>query len=296
MPTSETADRLHLILVSGLSGSGKSTATNALEDLGYFCVDNLPLPLLRTFLTEPRDQVGELRRVAVVSDVRAPGFADALPDLVEQLARPVDYALSVVFFEASEDTLVRRYSETRRCHPLGDGDRPVVDGIRREIRLLAPLRQIADRIVDTSGWSVHDVRREMVREFADAEDGERRLAVSIFSFGFKHGVPNACDLLFDVRFLDNPHFRPGLRERTGLEPEVQDFLDQDKDFEPMLERLEDLLRFLLPRYDQENRSYLSIAIGCTGGRHRSVATTERLSKRLERRGWSVRVHHRDIER
>lgn len=296
MPANETAERLRLILVSGLSGSGKSTAANALEDLGYYCVDNLPLPLLRTFLADPEAQVGHLRRVAVVSDLRAPGFSAALPGLVSELERIEGYDLTVIFFEASEQDLVRRYSETRRCHPMGDGDRPVIDGIRRERELLLPLRNAADRIIDTSDWSVHDVRREMVREFADQDARERRMLVSAVSFGFKHGVPHACDLIFDVRFLANPYFRPGLREQTGRDEAVQAFLRDQQDFGDFLSRLEDFLRFLLPRYQHENRSYLSVGIGCTGGRHRSVATAELLSQRLRRRGWPLRVHHRDIER
>jgi len=296
LPANETPERLRLIVLSGLSGSGKSTAAKALEDLGYYCVDNLPLPLLRTFLEDPEAQVGELRRVAVVTDVRAPGFGEALGELVNQLAQIHGYELVVVFFEASQETLVRRYSETRRCHPLGDGDRPVIDGIRRERALLAPLRKASDRIFDTTDWSVHDVRHEMVRELGDGDETARRMAVSMISFGFKHGVPSACDLLFDVRFLANPYFRPGLRERTGRDPEVRDFLTQQEDFEPFLDRLEDFLRFLLPRFQAENRSYLSIGIGCTGGRHRSVASVELLAPRLGRRGWPVRVHHRDVER
>lgn len=291
------AERPRLVLLTGLSGSGKSTAANALEDIGFYCVDNLPLPLLRTFLADPVAQVGvEHRRIAVVTDVRAPGFAQEITRLVAEIDRSkVDPTL--VFFEASEKALLRRFSETRRAHPLGEGDRPVVDGIRRERNLLIPLRGEADLIFDTSDWTVHTVRIEIQREFTEGRDkGEEQLVVSLVSFGFKHNIPSGSDLLFDVRFLANPYFLPDLREQTGQDAGVQEYLDAQSDFNELLDRLEDLLVFLLPRYRQEHRSYVSIAIGCTGGRHRSVATVERLSQRLAARGWTIRLRHRDLGR
>lgn len=287
------SEKPRLLVISGLSGSGKSTATGALEDIGYYCVDNLPLPLLRTFLRDPLAQVGNRHRIAVVTDLRAPEAAEELPELLERVDRQ-QFELSVVFLEAAEDVLLRRYSETRRSHPIGVGERPVIDGIRRERQLLAPLRGRADRILDTSDWSVHDVRREIYREFADGQ--EAALTVSLVSFGFKHGIPAGSDLVFDVRFLPNPYFLPELRERSGQDQEVQDFLAAQDDFSELAERLEDLLSFLLPRYQRENRSYLSLAIGCTGGRHRSVALSEHLGEALAQNGWHVRMRHRDIDR
>lgn len=286
--------KARLLVISGLSGSGKSTAANALEDIGYYCVDNLPLPLLETFLADPLAQVGDHRtRLAVVTDVRAPGSAEVLPRLLEKVDRQ-RFELTVVFLEATEGALLRRYSETRRSHPIGGGERPVIDGIRREKELLAALRGRADLIFDTSDWSVHDVRREIYREFADGAEGS--LTVSLVSFGFKHGIPAGSDLVFDVRFLPNPYFIPNLREQSGQDRPVQEFLEEQEDFRELRRRLEDLLGFLLPRYQRENRSYLSLAIGCTGGRHRSVAICESLAKSLGRAEWRVRLRHRDLDR
>lgn len=284
-----------LLLITGLSGSGKSTAANALEDLGFYCVDNLPLPLLRTFLADPCAQIGSHRRIAAVADVRAPGFAEATTELLSEIdRRRFDFLL--VFLDASDDALIRRYSETRRSHPLGRGDRPVIDGIRRERALLSELRGAADLILDTSAWSVHDVRSQIYKTFADELEANSSMVVSLFSFGFKHGTPSGADLLFDVRFLPNPYFLPDLREQSGRDAGVQNFLDAQPDFHQLIDRLSDLLLFLMPRYRQENRSYLSIAIGCTGGRHRSVAVSERLSTALSARGWLVRLNHRDVDR
>ncbi len=294
-PTERSRPRL--LLITGLSGSGKSTVANALEDIGYFCVDNLPLPLLETFLSDPLAQVGSDQRqlIAVVTDVRAYGFAEAAPRLLQIIDRR-HFDVTVVFLESSEELLLRRYSETRRSHPLGGGDRPVIEGIRRERELLSDLRGAADLILDTSDWSVHDLRRRIYRAFADDPESQTAMAVSLVSFGFKHGVPAGSDLLFDVRFLPNPYFLPGLREQTGVDADVQEFLDGESDFQQLLERLQDLLLFLLPRYRRENRSYLTIAVGCTGGRHRSVAVCERLSHRLGEAGWTVRKNHRDVGR
>ena len=286
-------DRPRLLVISGLSGSGKSTATGALEDIGYYCVDNLPLPLLRTFLSDPLAQVGNRRLIAVVTDVRAPEAAEVLPGLLEIIDREI-FELSVIFLEASEEVLLQRYSETRRSHPIGIGERPVIDGIRRERQMLAPLRALADRILDTSDWSVHDVRREIHREFAEGQGGA--LTVSLVSFGFKHGLPMGSDLVFDVRFLPNPYFIPELRDLSGEDEAVQGFLDAKNDFRELRERLQDLLSFLLPRYQQENRAYLSLSVGCTGGRHRSVALCEHLAQHLTQLGWRVRLRHRDIDR
>ncbi len=280
-------------MISGLSGSGKSTAANALEDLGYYCVDNLPLPLLRTFLADPLAQVGDRRLIAVVTDVRAPGSSEELPRLLETVD-PETFDVLVVFLEAAEEVLLRRYSETRRSHPIGVGERPVIDGIRREREMLVALRGRADLILDTSDWSVHDVRREIYQEFAEGRDGS--LTVSLVSFGFKHGVPSGTDLLFDVRFLPNPYFIPRLRALSGLDLPIQEFLNEQEDFLELQHRLEDLLLFLLPLYQRENRSYVTVAVGCTGGRHRSVALCESLAPRLQPSGANVRIRHRDVDR
>lgn len=285
--------RPQLVLITGLSGSGKSTAANAFEDLGYHCVDNLPLGLLRELLHDPLEHLGQQRRIAVVADVRAEGFAQAIPELLEDIDRE-RYEVLVLFYEASESTLVKRFSETRRAHPLGAGSRPLIEGIREERQLLTELRGAADYVFDTSDWSVHDVRRVVYREFG--EEREHRLTVSLVSFGFKHGPPAGVDLLFDVRFLQNPHFIPGLREKTGRDAPVREYLEALDDYHETVDRLAGLLLFLLPRFRQENRVYLSIAIGCTGGHHRSVAVAEELARRVKDGGWEVRLEHRDIER
>jgi UPF0042 nucleotide-binding protein len=293
-PGSSSKDTARLVIITGLSGSGKSVVAKCFEDLSYYTVDNLPLPLLRTFLDNPLELVGGIDRIAVVTDVRAPGFAEEFPRLFAEIDRErIDPRL--LFLEASDEVLVRRFSETRRPHPLAP-DQPVIEGIRREREMLAELRTRADMVFDTSAWSIHEIRSQVYREFATHPGEEPGMVVSLVSFGFKHGIPYGTDLLFDVRFLPNPHFVPGLREQTGQDEGVQEFLDQQPDFEEVIRRLDDLLAYLLPRYRRENRSYLSVAIGCTGGRHRSVAVAERLKRRLEEQGWPARVIHRDISR
>ena len=284
-----------LVLITGLSGSGKSVVAKCFEDLGYYTVDNLPLPLLRRFLYDPLEHVRGVDRIAVVTDVRAPGFAEELPRLLGEMDKKADVEVTLLFLEASDEVLVRRFSETRRPHPLAT-DRPVSEGIRRERELLAPLRERADMVFDSSQWSVHEIRNQVYREFASHPGEEPGMVLSLVSFGFKHGIPQGTDLLFDVRYLSNPHFVPGLREQTGRDPGVLEYLREQPDFEEIVERLTDLLVHLLPRYRRENRSYLSVAVGCTGGRHRSVAVCERLKSTLEERGWPARLIHRDIAR
>jgi UPF0042 nucleotide-binding protein len=283
-----------LVLITGLSGSGKSIVAKCFEDLGYYTVDNLPLPLLRRFLYDPLEHVPGVDRIAVVTDVRAPGFAVEFPRLLREMDR-ANVDVTLLFLEASDEVLVRRFSETRRPHPLAT-DAPVIEGIRRERELLAPLRERADMVFDTSQWSVHEIRNQVYREFATHPGEEPGMVLSLVSFGFKHGIPPGTDLLFDVRYLSNPHFVPGLREQTGQDAAVLEYLRKQPDFEEIVERLTDLLVHLLPRYRRENRSYLSVAVGCTGGRHRSVAVCERLKTELEERGWPARLIHRDIAR
>jgi UPF0042 nucleotide-binding protein len=282
------------VLITGLSGSGKSSVAKCFEDLGYHTVDNLPLPLLREFLRRPLELVEGNDRIAVVTDVRAPRFAEELPRLIAE----IDSARlepTVLFLEASDPSLVRRFSETRRPHPLA-ADRPLLEGIARERELLGDLRGRADMILDTSEWSIHEIRNQIYRDFSEGAAEGPGMVVSLVSFGFKHGTPYGADLLFDVRFLPNPHFVPGLRDLTGRDAPVQEFLEDQAEFGEILDRLADLLRYLLPRYRRENRSYVSIAVGCTGGHHRSVAVCEALSERLDDAGWQVRVVHRDLAR
>lgn len=288
------AAKARLVIITGLSGSGKSVVAKSFEDLSYYTVDNLPLPLLRTFLDNPLDLVRGHDRIAVVTDVRAPGFADEFPRLFAEIDRE-RVEPTLLFLEASDEVLVRRFSETRRPHPLAP-DRPVIEGIQRERELLAELRAKADMVFDTSQWSIHEIRSQIYREFASNPGEEPGMVVSLVSFGFKHGIPYGTDLLFDVRFLPNPHFVPGLREKTGQNAEVMAYLDAQPDFGELTQRLIDLLTYLLPRYRRENRKYLSVAIGCTGGHHRSVAICERLKVALDEKGWPARLIHRDIAR
>jgi len=291
---SETAVKPRLVLITGLSGSGKSVVAKCFEDLGYYVVDNLPLPLLRQFLESPLELARGHDRIAVVTDVRAPGFADEFPRLIAEIDRDrVDVTL--LFLEASDEVLVRRFSETRRPHPLAP-DKAVIEGILKERELLAELRGRAEMVLDTTTCSVHEIRSQIYREFATNPGEEPGMVISLVSFGFKHGIPYGTDLLFDVRFLSNPHFVPGLREQTGQDEAVQEYLLRQPDYEEVVKRFSDLILFLLPRYRRENRSYVSVAIGCTGGRHRSVAVCERLRSELETGGWPSRVIHRDIGR
>ena len=283
----------NLVVITGLSGAGKSAAAKCFEDVGYYCLDNLPLPLLERFLDEREEMAPGREHIAVVADVRAPGFAEEFPRILD--SREEENKATVIFFEASDEILIRRFSETRRPHPLAK-DRPVLEGIQRERDLLAQLRARADLVVDTGEWSVHDLRRQIFRDFAPEQRVHEGLVVSVTSFGFKHGVPTGTDVLFDVRFLPNPYFVPGLRELTGLDAVVKEFLEDQEEFGELAEKLGNLLLYLLPKHQRESRSYLSLAIGCTGGRHRSVAMAEELAEMLGTKGWSVQVKHRDIDR
>lgn len=290
------SSELRLVLITGLSGSGKSSVAKCFEDLGYYCVDNLPLPLLRRFLSHPLELVEGHEQISIVTDVRAPGFAEEFPRLIREMDRS-RVSVTLLFLDASEEALVRRFSETRRPHPLA-GDRPLLEGIRQERELLAEVRGIADLVLDTSDWSIHEVRNQVFREFAESSKNEGVMGpvVSLMSFGFKHGIPTGADLLFDVRFMSNPHFVPELKDQTGQDAAVRQFLGKLDEYHELLQKVEELLRFLLPRYARENRSYVSVAVGCTGGRHRSVAVAEELALRLQEGDWSVRVIHRDIAR
>ncbi|MCY4027835.1 MAG: RNase adapter RapZ [Acidobacteria bacterium] len=284
-----------LVVVTGLSGAGKSQAIRALEDLGYLCVDNLPTALLPAFADLTVRSAGGAVGVgasAAVLDVRDPHFLAAFPAALGRLRERADLRTVVLFIEASDEALVRRYSETRRPHPLAP-DRSVLEGILEERTRLEAIKGGADRVINTSDLTVHELRAVFTELFRSG--AATRLVVTLISFGYKHGVPLESDLLFDVRFLPNPHFVPHLRPRSGIDPEVQRYvggLDAAQDF---LNRVTDLLRFLLPQYAGEGKSYLTIGIGCTGGRHRSVAIVERLRQRMADLGSiHLLVKHRDI--
>lgn len=289
---SDAASEHHLLVVTGLSGSGKSYAAHALEDIGYNTIDNLPLSLLRGFSEEMAAGRGQKGRTAVVLDVRNPGFAEAFPALLDDLRSLLP--VTVVFLDADDRTIFRRFSETRRPHPLAQ-ERTLTEAVSWERRLLAEVKGKADLVLDTTAMTVHELRSVLAEHFrAPGDPGV--LAVSIVSFGFKHGVPPSIDLCFDVRFLANPHFVPELRPRTGRDSEVARFIEEGVATGPFYRRLLEFLLFCLPNYRRENRAYLTIGVGCTGGRHRSVYIAERLGRDLAAAGYPVRIAHRDDTR
>jgi RNase adapter protein RapZ len=280
------------IILTGLSGSGKSQAIRALEDLGYFCVDNLPTTLIPTLARLSLRAGGDIEKVAIVVDVREGGFLSSFPKIFRRLRKLPKLNPVLIFLEADHAALVRRFSETRRPHPLAH-DRSVTEGIRDERTRLNVIRDMADEIVDTSDMTVHELRQFFMGLSRDR--ARARLVITVLSFGFKHGVPVDADLLFDVRCLPNPHFVPTLRRRTGRDKAVADFLERDTSTHQFMDRLEEYLRYLVPFYVAEGKSYLTIGIGCTGGRHRSVMIAERLKRSLADVGVArVRVRHRDL--
>jgi UPF0042 nucleotide-binding protein len=288
-----TAVTSRFVVLTGLSGSGKSQAIRALEDLGYFCVDNLPVTLLPMLADLTLRAGTEISRAAVVVDVREGKMLKEFPRVYRQLRSRKNLNPKLIFLEASEPSLVRRFSETRRPHPLSP-DRSAIEGIREERAAMGAIRKLADHVVDTSEMTVHELRHAFTGVAAGAAPGAQ-LVVTILSFGFKHGIPVDSDLLFDVRFLPNPHFVPTLRPHTGRDTEVVKYLDRSPATHEFLDHTLNLLKFLIPQYVHEGKTYLTIGIGCTGGRHRSVAISEALKKGLSGiPGVRLRVRHRDI--
>ena len=285
-------DRLQLVVVTGLSGSGKSTAIHVLEDLGFYCIDNLPVALIPRFVDLWESSQEEVRRVALGVDVRERLLLAELPSVFSEL-RSRGVALEVIYLEASDDVILRRFSETRRPHPAAEGG-GLADGIRREREKLKTLREASDRIIDTSGLTVHELRATLRDLLERAETGA--MTVALMSFGYKYGLPTDADLVFDCRFLPNPFFVEELRHRVGTDKAVADYVLDRDETRQLLEHVMALLDFTLPRYQHEGKSYLSIAVGCTGGRHRSIALIEELRRRLAERGYRVIVRHRDVER
>jgi RNase adapter protein RapZ len=290
----ETSSGARFIVVTGLSGAGKSQAIRALEDLGYFCVDNLPVALIPTFADLARSGHGALSRAAVVVDIREGGSLSDFPAAYRRLKRRASLRTALIFLEAQQPVLVRRFSETRRPHPLAR-DRSASEGLQEERRRLEPIRQLADKILDTSRLSVHELRRA-IHNLVGGSSPATPLTVNVLSFGFKQGVPADADLVFDVRFLPNPYFVETLRPLTGQNPRVSRYVMRADAARKFLRLTAALLQFLLPQYIEEGKSYLTVAIGCTGGKHRSVAIAETLARRLGRVGGTkLRVRHRDID-
>lgn len=281
----------NLVVITGLSGSGKHTVFKAFEDLGYFCVDNIPIPLIPRLIQLSGATEGKIDKLAVVVDARLGEAIHDLKKLVEEL-KQYPFRTVIVFVEASEATLARRYSETRRVHPLAPG-RNVLEGIREEKEKLTEIRTLADMVLNTSDYTVHELRRFVEENFRDTE-GSDALIIAVMSFGYKNGIPFNADLVFDVRYLPNPNFEPELKSKTGSDPEVVEFMKRFKDTQITLDKITDLLDYLIPKYIEERKSYLTIAIGCTGGRHRSVMIADALGEQVEKMGYKVNLIHRDI--
>ena len=283
------ASQAKLVMITGLSGSGKVTALKVFEDMGYYCVDNLPAELIPAF-AQLFEEAHDNRTAAIVVDIREGSRLEQLPAIIAELKKRMDVTL--IYLETSDRVLVRRFSETRRPHPLGAAD-SVLNSIASERRRLEPIRNIADLEIDTSKFNVHELRTHLVELFKTG--GERQpLLISSLSFGFKNGVPESADLVFDVRFLPNPNYVTKLKKMNGRDLAVRRFMDSYPETREFLSRLLDFLQFLLPRYIQEGKSYLTLAIGCTGGRHRSVALAEQLGKALAHEGYRVKIAHRDL--
>ncbi len=308
------SERGRVVVVTGVSGAGKSTALNALEDIGYFCVDNLPTSLLKQTVEEC--ERGGIRRIALGIDVRVGSFLEGAGPALDQLGAdrassmydrpsgPGFRELIILFLDAADEVLLRRYNESRRPHPLSTlgghgthGSIAVLDGIHLERERLAPLRARATLDLDTTSLTVHELRRRIFEHLGPGKAEQPHMSIRVVSFGFKYGAPIDADLLFDVRFLDNPHFVPELRPLTGSDAPVRDYVLKNPDAVELLAHLERLLAFCLPRYEREGKSYLTIGVGCTGGRHRSVAVATDLAERIEKQsGLPVTLIHRDIGR
>jgi len=281
-------DQHELVIITGISGAGKLSALKTFEDLGYYAVDNLPVGLLLNFADLVRDSA-EIERAALVVDIREGARLDKLPQLLQSLRSSLK--TKVLFLEANEEALLRRYSETRRPHPLGR-QASVKSSLRSERRRLQPVRAIADLVVDTSKFNVHELRDLLTERFQSAKQ-EQNILISCVSFGFRQGVPEDADLMFDVRFLPNPHFILKFRPFTGRNPQVARYILSFPQTKEFIARISELLIYLIPHYIREGKSYLTIAFGCTGGKHRSVLITEEVKKRLAKAGYNVKVVHRD---
>jgi UPF0042 nucleotide-binding protein len=284
-------ERRRIVILTGVSGSGKSTAVRALEDAGYFCIDNLPVVLLPQ-LTGLAELAQPDTRLALVVDAREGEMLRQTPGIVAGL-RSEGHHVELVFLDASDESLVRRYSETRRRHPLAS-DESVPAGIARERELLADLRDLADQVIDTSQLNVHDLKRLMTARFG--ESGASLPSLTVISFGYRYGVPPQADLVLDLRFLPNPYFVPELKPLTGEDPRVARYVLERAEAQEFLARIVDLAQFLFPRYQREGKAYLTVALGCTGGKHRSVAVAAELAQRLRGGGAGVQLQHRDIEK
>ena len=280
-----------MVVITGMSGSGKASVLKAFEDLGYYCVDNLPIGLISHFAELAR-QSPEIEKAALVTDIREGEHLKKLPDIIRALKRQMN--TTVLYLEASDEALLRRFSETRRPHPLGT-DSTVKAALSTERRMLHPIRALADMVVDSSRFNVHELRAHITSKFTQGST-DRDILISIVSFGYKAGVPVDADLVFDVRFLPNPHFVPEFKPLTGRHPKVARYIRSFPQTQEFIDRISELLIYLLPHYVREGKSYLTIGFGCTGGQHRSVLIAEEVRKRLAKAGYRAKVVHRDSPR
>jgi UPF0042 nucleotide-binding protein len=284
-------DARQLVILTGLSGSGKSTVLHAFEDMGFYCVDNLPVELIPIFAELHAAGEGDFARAALLVDAREGQQLEKLPPLLKHLKK--DHPITLVFIEANEDALLRRYSETRRPHPLGKNF-SVRESLRHERAMMDPIRKLADVVIDSTQFNVHELRQFITARFKNPD--KRPMLVSVVSFGYRYGVPSDGDLVIDVRFLPNPHFVPRLRPYTGKDPKVRRYIRSFPQTAEFLRRIDGLLTYLIPHYIREGKSYLTIAFGCTGGKHRSVMLAESVKKSLAKHGYSSKVVHRDLEK
>lgn len=289
-PASKRTTR-QLVILTGLSGSGKGSVLNTFEDLGFYCVDNLPVGLMPAFSEFFEEGRGEIDRAALLVDARERALIGKFPEIYRKLSR--EHSSTLVFIEASDAALIRRFSETRRPHPLAENG-TIADGIREERKRMAPIRRLADVIIDTTKFNVHELRDFIIKRFE--KTGRRAMLVSVVSFGYRYGIPQDADLVFDVRFLPNPHFVPRLRPFTGKNSAVARYIYSFPQTSQFVRRIEGLLSYLIPHYIREGKSYLTVALGCTGGRHRSVALAERIRQDLQKQGFATKVVHRDMDK
>jgi len=287
------ADGLDIIVVTGLSGSGKSVVIRALEDNGFYCIDNLPVVLIPKFIDLCQGYREGIKRIALGIDLRERLFLQSWPEVLTEL-RVAGHRVEVLFLDAADEVLLRRFSETRRPHPLA-GEGSIQEGIVRERKALEGMRALADKIIDTSDFNVHELKRE-VEQYYSQSQSPRKMSLFMNSFGYKYGIPHDTDMIVDVRFLPNPFFVNGLRAKNGLEPDVKEFVLKREETHVFLDRFYSLLEFVLPQYEREGKSSLTLALGCTGGKHRSVVLVEELKKRLDQERFRIHVKHRDIDK
>jgi UPF0042 nucleotide-binding protein len=280
----------NLVIISGVSGSGKSTAMNVLEDLGYYCVDNLPMTLLQKFIELCENSQGDINKIALAVDIREGVFFERAPAVIREL-KEKGHPIDIIFLDSADPTIIRRYKETRRKHPLSE-DGNILEGISRERAMLKELKELSSYRIDTTDYNVHHLKEAIKNRFDLSLS--QKLLINILSFGYKHGYPYDADMIFDVRFLPNPFFIEGLRELNGLDKEITEFIMSREDTKEYIKKLTEFLEFLIPRYEKEGRTYLTIAIGCTGGKHRSVVVAKKLSEHFSH--LSPVTIHRDISK